>query len=184
MTTWPNTTKASTANLDSGTDKPRLARPDIKQNVDNVNDIIDFFDGASPTDGDIFVYNSANGKFEKNTSNTGFTTFAQAPKESINTISGTSGSITVDATQAPVHKVTVNDDSTFTFANMTAGTSLTLVITIGANDKTATFTSDGSTRVKFPGGAPTLTTVSGELDLVVVFFDGTNHIGNIVQRIS
>ena len=81
MTTWPAGSKASTSNLDSGSDKPRLARADIKQNVDNVNDIIDFFDGASPADGDIFVYNSANAKFEKNTSNSSFTNLVQTPKE-------------------------------------------------------------------------------------------------------
>ena len=32
---WP-TTKAGTTNIDAGSDKPALARPDIKQNIDNV----------------------------------------------------------------------------------------------------------------------------------------------------
>jgi hypothetical protein len=35
------TTKASTANVDQGSDKISLARADIKQNIDNVNEIID-----------------------------------------------------------------------------------------------------------------------------------------------
>jgi hypothetical protein len=152
--------------------------------VDNVNDIIDYFNVSSASDGDILIYNSNTGKIEFNSSNSGFTTFTQSPKESINAISDTFGSITVDATAAPVHTVTLVDNATFTFSNMTAGTSITLVITVDANDKTATFTSDGSTLVKFPGGAPVLTTDSGNIDLVVVFYDGTNHIGNIVQRIS
>tara|TARA_R100001460_G_scaffold24466_1_gene49153 strand:+ start:428 stop:982 length:555 start_codon:yes stop_codon:yes gene_type:complete len=184
MTTWPSGTKASTANLDSGTDKPRLARVDIKQNVDNVNDVIDFFDGSSPADGDIFVYNSSNAKFEKNTSNTKFTKLVQTPKETINAISANSGSVNVDATAAPVHTMTLTDNTTYTFTNMTAGTSTLLIIKVNANDKTATFTSDGSTRVKFPGGAPTLTTSTGNIDIVSVFFDGTDFIGNITQRIS
>ena len=184
MTTWPSGTKASTANLDSGTDKPRLARVDIKQNVDNVNDVIDFFDGSSPADGDIFVYNSSNAKFEKNTSNTKFTKLVQTPKETINAISANSGSVNVDATAAPVHTMTLTDNTTHTFTNMTAGTSTLLIIKVNANDKTATFTSDGSTRVKFPGGAPTLTTSTGNIDIVSVFFDGTDFIGNITQRIS
>lgn len=34
-------TKASTANVDAGTDLISNARPDIKQNIDNVNEIID-----------------------------------------------------------------------------------------------------------------------------------------------
>ena len=170
--------------MDSGSDKPRLARADIKQNVDNVNDIIDFFDGASPADGDIFVYNSANAKFEKNTSNSSFTNLVQTPKETINAITATSGSVDVDSTAAPVHTMTLNDNTTYTFTNMVAGTSVLLIIKINAADKTATFTSDGSTRVKFPGGAPTLTTTSGNIDIVNVFYDGTDYIGQITQRIS
>ena len=39
---WPST-KAQTTHLDAQTDDPNLARPEIKQNIDNVNDIIDFF---------------------------------------------------------------------------------------------------------------------------------------------
>lgn len=63
MATWPSGTKASTANLDAGTDKPSLARPDIKQNVDNVNSIIDTFNISTHSDGDILVWDSANGRF-------------------------------------------------------------------------------------------------------------------------
>ena len=80
--------------------------------------------------------------------------------------------------------MTLTDNTTYTFTNMTAGTSTLLIIKVNANDKTATFTSDGSTRVKFPGGAPTLTTSTGNIDIVSVFFDGTDFIGNITQRIS
>jgi hypothetical protein len=39
-------TKASTANVDEGGDKISLARADIKQNIDNVNEIIDHLDEA------------------------------------------------------------------------------------------------------------------------------------------
>jgi hypothetical protein len=42
---WP-TTKATTTHLDAGTDDPNQARPEIKQNIDNVNSIIDFFPGG------------------------------------------------------------------------------------------------------------------------------------------
>jgi hypothetical protein len=64
MAIWPSSTKASTDNVDSGSDKPRLARADIKQNIDNTNSIIDMFDLASPSDKDILVYNSTNSRFE------------------------------------------------------------------------------------------------------------------------
>ena len=40
---WP-TTKATTTHLDAETDDPNQARPQIKQNIDNVNSIIDFIE--------------------------------------------------------------------------------------------------------------------------------------------
>lgn len=64
MATWPSGSKASTTNLDAGTDKPSLARADIKQNVDNVNDIIDMFNISGPTNNQILKYNSTNTRFE------------------------------------------------------------------------------------------------------------------------
>lgn len=64
MATWPSGSKASTANLDAGTDKPSLARADIKQNVDNVNDIIDMFNISGPSNNQILKYNSTNTRFE------------------------------------------------------------------------------------------------------------------------
>jgi hypothetical protein len=65
MTTWPAATKASTTHVDQGTDQISLARADIKQNMDNVNDIIDIFNIASPTNGDMMQYNSSTTKWEK-----------------------------------------------------------------------------------------------------------------------
>ena len=79
MTTWPTANKGSTAHTDSDDDKPRLARPEINKNISNVNDILDFFEGGSPADGDIFVYNSSNAKFEKNTSNTNWSRLQRRP---------------------------------------------------------------------------------------------------------
>ena len=54
---WPSGTKAVTTNVDAGTDSVTSARGDIKQNIDNVNTIIDFYDACllytspSPRDG-------------------------------------------------------------------------------------------------------------------------------------
>jgi hypothetical protein len=42
-------TKASTNNVDQGSDSISLARPDIKQNIDNVNEIIDHMDAGTWT---------------------------------------------------------------------------------------------------------------------------------------
>ncbi len=64
MATWPSGSKAGTTNLDAGTDSPRLARPDIKQNVDNVNAIIDMFNIDSPSANQVLKYNNSNARFE------------------------------------------------------------------------------------------------------------------------
>lgn len=65
MPTWPSGTKASTTNVDQGSDQISQARADIKQNIDNVNDIIDTFNISSPTDGDLLQYSTSTGKWEQ-----------------------------------------------------------------------------------------------------------------------
>lgn len=62
---WPSSTKAGTTNVDNGSDKPSLARPDIKQNIDNVNAIIDTFNISSPNDGDLLQYSTSTGQWEQ-----------------------------------------------------------------------------------------------------------------------
>ena len=64
MPTWPAGTKASTDNLDQGSDSPRLARADLLQNVQNVNAIIDTFNISGPTNGQILKYSTANARFD------------------------------------------------------------------------------------------------------------------------
>ena len=64
MASWPSGTKASTTNLDAGTDRPSLARADIKQNVDNVNSIIDMFNIATPSNEQILKYSTSTNAFE------------------------------------------------------------------------------------------------------------------------
>jgi hypothetical protein len=77
MATWPSATKASTANLDSGTDSPASARADIKTNVDNVNSVIDMFNIVTPADNQILKYSSANTRFELATDSGGITDVVQ-----------------------------------------------------------------------------------------------------------
>lgn len=78
MATWPSASKASTTNLDSGTDSPASARADIKQNVDNVNSIIDMFNIDSPSNNQILKYNTSNSRFElASDTDTGITDIVQ-----------------------------------------------------------------------------------------------------------
>jgi|TARA_R110000822_G_scaffold78831_1_gene188796 hypothetical protein len=62
---WPSGTKAVTTNVDAGADLISLARPDIKQNIDNVNEIIDHLNISSPSNGDLLQYSSSSGKWEQ-----------------------------------------------------------------------------------------------------------------------
>ena len=61
---WP-TTKAGTTHVDAGSDSPASARADIKQNIDNVNTIIDEFNISSPSDGDLLQYSTSSGQWEQ-----------------------------------------------------------------------------------------------------------------------
>jgi len=103
-------------------------------------------------------------------------------QEDITTSGSTSGSISIDANTAPVHIVNQNAAATYTFTNLSAGQSVTLIIKTTATNCTATFTSDGSTKVKFPDGDPVLSQSTGAIDIVVVFNDGTDFLGAITQN--
>ena len=61
---------------------------------------------------------------------------------------------------------------------------MTLIIKTTATNCTATFTSDGSTKVKFPDGDPVLSQSTGAIDIVVVFNDGTDFLGAITQNFT
>jgi hypothetical protein len=101
--------------------------------------------------------------------------------EKINALTSSS-TITVDADLAPVHKVTLAINTQFGIANLSTGQTVTLIIVQDATgSRTATFTSDTSTAVKFAGGTPALTTTANAIDIVTIFNDGTNLYGNIAK---
>lgn len=114
---WP-TTKATTTSLDSGTDDPNVARVQIKQNVENVNDIIDFLNLTSLTDKDILQYNASNGTFDNITlSNAGL------QKQALITLTATTYALTVGTryyglteTSDPYGLVSINSNGKIRFA--------------------------------------------------------------------
>ena len=70
---WP-TTDATTTALDSGTDDPNVARPQIKLNIENANAMANEFgtvDITSPTNEQLLQYNSASSKWVNATVSTG-----------------------------------------------------------------------------------------------------------------
>ena len=88
-----------------------------------------------------------------------------------------STTITIDPANSSVQTVTLGHSTTFSMSNFETGQSVTLIITQdGSGSRTGAFTS-----VKFPGGAPTLSTGAGDIDVVTILYDGTNYLGNIAQ---
>jgi hypothetical protein len=101
--------------------------------------------------------------------------------EAINTLTSSS-TITVDFAEASVHTVTLAENTQFVVTNLPTGGTGTIIITQdGGGSNTGSFGTDGSTAVKFAGGTPTLSTAGNAIDVVTVFNDGTNYLGNIAK---
>jgi hypothetical protein len=101
--------------------------------------------------------------------------------ENINTLTSSS-TITVDFSVASVHTVTLAENTQFVITNLPTGGTGTIIITQdGGGSNTGSFGTDGSTAVKFAGGTPTLSTAGNAIDVVTVFNDGTNYLGNIAK---
>lgn len=139
MATWPSGNKASTTNLDAGTDKPSLARADIKQNVDNVNDIIDMFNISAPTNNQILKYNSTNTRFELSSdvdTNTTYSISAETATGGANLRLTGSDTTTDDVKLAAGTGISVSqtDSNTITITNTVTDTNTTY----GISAETAT----------------------------------------------
>jgi hypothetical protein len=158
MTTWPSANKATTTHLDSGTDSPRLARTDLKQNVDNVNDIIDMFNISSPTNNQILKYNTSNARFELATESTaGATTFVG--DDSTGTAVSAGETFKIAGTQNITTAVS-GDTLTITGPNL-SGYLTSSSITFVGDDSTGTAVSNNET-FKISGTQNITTAVSGD----------------------
>ena len=108
-----------------------------------------------------------------NLSSTGTLTFKN-PIEAVYSLGTTGGTIAPDPANGSVQSITLNSALTLNaFTNPTAGESLTLII----NGGTA-YTSITST-MKFAGGIKTLTGTAGCIDIVSIYYDGTNYYASL-----
>lgn len=91
--------------------------------------------------------------------------------EFIHSLGTTSGTITPNVTNGNVQTITLNGNLTFSaFTSPVAGQSLTLIITQdGTGGRTLTST------MKFAGGIKTLSGTANSVDIMTVFYDGTNY---------
>lgn len=109
-------------------------------------------------------------------------TFNAGFNERVNTLTSSS-TITVNCATARVHTVTLGTNTEFNITNLPTGGTCTIIITQdGAGSKTATFGTDGSAAVKFPSGSSVLSTGANDIDVVSIFNDGTNFLGNIARN--
>ena len=123
--------------------------------------------------------NTANTNITLSPSGTGRIVLNTGSTEKINPLTS-SLTITVNCALAPVHKVTLNSNTQFVITNLPTGGSVKLIITQdGGGSRTATFGTESSTAVRFPGGAPTLTAAAGSIDMVTIFNDGVNYLGEL-----
>lgn len=212
MTTWPAGSKASTENLDSGSDKPRLARADIKQNVDNVNAIIDMFNIDSPIDKQYLAYDGNTQNFELSQSlNTQGISIddnnirTTRSNDDLNLTANGSGEINTESllnlettyrekvntlTSASSIAVDCNLASIYkvTLAHNTAFSFTNLeegksVTIVIKQDSTGSRTASFST-VVFPFGQKTLSVNPNTVDMVVIFNDGDRLMGTLSKAFS
>ena len=158
---WP-TTPASTTNLDSGSDNPGLARSDIKQDVDNLNSILSFYDSTGP-------FGTA-GTYTKQQA-FGMTTLTDA------------SSIAWDLSLNQVATVTLGGSRALANpTNKVAGATYVLIVKQdGTGSRTLSFGSD----YKFHLGAtPTLSTGANHVDILCFITDGSNMFGTALLDFS
>jgi len=115
---WPSGSKAGTTNVDAGADRPSLARPDIKQNIDNVNSIIDEFNISSPSNGDLLQYSTSTSKWEQVASSSiGGSSFAKIAMDTgRETVAGSTDRRTINIQFDPDSFITANGSYQMTLA--------------------------------------------------------------------
>ena len=106
------------------------------------------------------------------TGNTQFTAY----QEKVTNSGSVSGAVSVNVLSGTIQNFTVTGNITsLAFTNMPTGGSVTLVLTQGGSGG-YTLTASG---IKFAGGISTLSTAVGAIDILNVFFDGTNYYGSL-----
>ena len=88
--------------------------------------------------------------------------------------------LTPDAVNGNVQKTTLTGDVTINgFSNAETGQSITLLLT-----QDATGSRTLTTTMKMAGGDSTLSTASSSIDILTIFYDGTNYYGSLAKNFS
>jgi hypothetical protein len=157
--TWPSGTKASTTNVDAGTDRIADARPDIKQNIDNVNEIIDFYDADGPY--------ATQGNYTK-----------QQYFGLVTLVEDSSGTVDWDCSVAQTAKFTANSGSITIYPQgAVAGATYILILNGAAVDNLSI---NGAL---YPNGiSPSF--AASTTNVVTMIYDGSNFLTTYVEDLS
>lgn len=100
----------------------------------------------------------------------------------LGTVASSGASQTLDFAVNDSFKVTLTDNCTFTLSTPLAGNSYVIVL---IQDGTGSRTVTWPATVKFQGGtAPTLTTDANAVDVITLFWDGTQYLANVGKDFS
>ena len=107
---------------------------------------------------------------------TGGVTFT-AVNETITAMGNQTGTPTIDASAGTIHSLTLTGNVTISsISNMTAGSNITLILTQdGTGGRTHTST------MKLAGVSKTLSTAAGAIDIISIFYDGTNYFAALTK---
>lgn len=114
-----------------------------------------------------------------NLTSTGLTTL-KTYKETVYAGGSQTTAYTPNYSNGTVHTVTMGGNVTFAApTNMASGNSLTLILT---QDATGGRTGTWNASYKWAGGTPTLSTTANAVDVVNIFYDGTNYLSSISKQ--
>ena len=100
-------------------------------------------------------------------------------RETIATVTYAS-TITPNVANGTVQKVTLTGNVTFSaFASPVTGQSLTLIVTQDATGSRLL-----TSTMKFSGGSKTLSTAANSIDIITVFYDGTNYYASLAKAFA
>jgi len=125
------------------------------------------------------IVSASNGNIDITPNGTGSTNLTSAVlktfSEVVNDIGTSSGTITPDIANGSIQKITLNGNMTFSsITGIGAGDSFTLIV---VQDATGTRTLTST--MKFAGAAKTLSTDANAIDVISVFYDGTNYYASL-----
>lgn len=157
-----------------------LTYQEVDQNFVNLQTAVDAIDTSTFVTADTltnFVDIENEQTVTGDKSFTGLTGLTGVQETVYNWSTVSAGTYTIDATSGTIHRMTLGGNVTISaFTAAQAGQSATLVVQQDATgNRTLTST------WKFAGGSKTLSTASNAIDIINVFYDGTNYLAGLVR---